>query len=323
MSNKSVGRALANMDSIQYLSLMGGQVSNAKNTGIDFTNYAVWKYFKMLSAYALNRVRWTSDSLSPEELRLIEWNIFFYGMCAMVRPRITRNGFSFQSPKPRIYRCVFTEHNLRSGQPFRINIVNAQNSKVIVDTSYCQDDFVIFSDEFLWAQHNNPFSNVAWEFANKLYELDLVFNANSHRNRMPFIFNNAAMSKTKDGRDVEVARPGLSLAEIIRSAFGRNEQFAEVSETMVGRDGFMFEPQYVENQTLELIDAQKKLYQAYFELLGLYTNKEKTGVYTVKRLQEDGDETPDYITECMKGSRVLSLRQAVEKFHISLELEIL
>lgn len=324
MGNKSAGRVLAQMDNIRYTALMGGSISpQARNTGIDFTNYAVWKYFKMLMIYALNRVKWSSTTLTDEELRLIEWNIFFYGVCAMVRPKIVIDGFKFISPKPRIYQCAFTEINFRTGAPFKISLVNSQNAKVIIDPNYNDDEFVIFTDEFLWSQNNNPFSHVAWEFANKLYELDLAFNANSHRNRMPFVFNNAAITKNIDGVGFETVHPGISIAEIMRSAFGRNEQFVEVPENMVGKDGFMHEPQYVENQMLEHIEAQKKLYQAYFELLGLYTNKEKSGVYTVKRLQEDGDESPDYITECLLSSRVLSLKRAVEMFGITLRLEVI
>lgn len=322
MGNKDAGRAVAALPNALYMRAMGADVQNLKNTGVAFTNWEVFKYFKLLREYAVNRVKWTSTHIPDEELRLIEWNIFHYGKCAMLRPKIIKNGVKFQLQQPKIYQCNFTEINNRNGRPESISIINEQSKHFIIDVNYKQDEFTIFTDEFLFAQDANPFIYVAWEFACKLHELDLAFNANSHRQRMPFVFNNGASEIEKDGTFNVVANKGVSIAEIMRSAYGRNEQFVEIPQSMIGTNGFMHEPQFVNNEMLNHIQAQKMLYQAYFELLGLYTNKEKSGVYTVKALQEDGDQSPDYITAVMKNTRIICAREACDKFGIDLVMEV-
>lgn len=322
MGNKDTGRAIAALDNTTYMSVMGADVQNLKNTGISFTNAEVFKYFKLLRDYALHRIKWTSDSIPEQELRLIEWNIFHYGKCAMLKPKIIKNGIKFQVDTPKIYQCNYTDINMRNGRPEKISLLNEQSKNFIIDINYTADEFVIFTDSFMFASNSTPFIFLAWEFACKLHELDLAFNANSHKLRMPFVFNNGASEVDKNGVFNVIANKGVSIAEIMRSAYGRNEQFVEIPETMVGTNGFMHEPQYVNNEMLNHIEAQKKLYQAYFELLGLYTNKEKSGVYTIKDLQKNGDETGDYITDTMKNTRLLCAREACEKFNINLSLEV-
>lgn len=297
--------------------------ANMINTGSSFTNFEVMKYFKLLRTYALNRCRWTSDHMPEEELRLIEWNIFHYGVCAMLKPRITKNNVRFTSARPKIYQCNFTDINYRNGRPLKITISNQESRHFIIDTEYDEKDFTIFTDEFLFAQSTNPMVNIAWEYACKLHELDLAFNANSHRLRMPFVFNTASQSHDNTNNHAPVLNSGISVAEIMRSAFGRNEQFIEIPESTVSKDGFMHEPQYVNNHMLEHIEAQKKLYQAYMEILGLYTDKEKTGSYKVRRLQEEGDDSPDFITETYKSTRILCAKEASLKFGINLIVEII
>lgn len=322
MSNKTAGRAVAALPNVAYMGVMGADVTNIKNSGISFTNGEVFKYFKLLREYALHRIKWLSDSISEHELRLIEWNIFHYGKCAMLRPKIIRNGVKFELKDPKIYQCNYTDINYRNGRPFSISIVNQQSRHFIIDVNYNDSEFVIFTDDFLFSHDSNPFIHIAWEFACKLHELDLAFNANSHRNRMPFVFNNGASEVEKDGTFNVIANKGVSIAEIMRSAYGRNEQFVEIPQSMVGTTGFMHEPRYVKNDMLDHIEAQKKLYQAYFELLGLYTNKEKSGVYTVKELQKNGDETGDYITDIMRNTRLMCAKEACLKFNINLSMEV-
>lgn len=324
MGNKDAGRAIAGLENISYHRSMGAEVTNNKNvdnTGISFVNYEVLMYFRLLRNYGLNRCLWTSNTIPPEELRLIEWNIFHYGKCAMLRPKIIRDNVKFQLPTPKIYQCNFIDVNQRNGRPERIDIINEHSKYFIIENTYEAGEFTVFSDEYLYSQSPAPFVHIAWEFANKLHELDLAFNANSHRNRMPFVFNNAAIKEDKDNRSIVYNR-GTSIAEIMRGAYGRNEQFVEISESMVGKDGFMHEPRYVKNDLLDHIEAQKKLFQSYFELLGLYTNKDKTGVYTVKRLQEDGDESGDFITDTLKCNRLICMREACKTFGIDMALEI-
>lgn len=325
MGKKSAGRKINNLPPLDYVNIMGGEInSSIKNTGISFTNHEVVKYFKLLRSYALNRIRWTSDTIPEHELRLIEWNIFHYGKCAMLRPKIIKNNVNFRLSTPKIYRCAYTDINYRTLRPTRISIVNQQSHQYIIDVNYNFDEFVIFTDEFLNAQDPMPFVNIAWEYACKLHELDLAFNANSHRNRMPFVFNNAGLDKIeKDGIFAYVADKGVSIAEIMRSAYGRNEQFVEIPESMVGRDGFMHEPRYVKNDMLDHIDAQRKLYESYLELLGLYTLKEVKGVYTIKDIQSSGDETGDFITDVYKRTRILCAKEASKMFNINLTLEVI
>lgn len=323
IGNKDIGRAINAMPFDQYITTMGGNIENMRNTGISFTNWEVFKYFKMLREYALGRIRWTSSTLPEHELKLIEWNIFHYGRCAMLRPVIKNNGVKFQIKQPRIYQCNYTDINFRNGRPNTISIINNPSNKLVIEANYDADEFVIFTDEFLFPHKPNPFIHVAWEFACKLHELDLAFNANSHRMRMPFVFNNGATEIEKDGTFKLVANRGISIAELMRSAYGRNEQFIEIPESMVGTTGFMHEPQHVDMHILELIEAQKKLYQAYLELLGLYTNKEKSGVYTIKDLQENGDESGDFITKVAKNNRLSCAREAALKFNIDLVMEVI
>lgn len=321
-----MGRQIASLPIDQYMQLMGGNVNSAsyhQNSGIFFTNFEVWKYFKILRLYALNRIKWTSDQISEEELRLIEWNIFHFGFCAMIKPKIIRNNLKIQFNKPKIYRCAFTEINVRTGYPYKISIVNQNTKGFVIDNNYNSDEFVIFTDEFSPAENVNPFAYVAWEFANKLHDIDLAFNANAHKLRFPFLFSNGGTQTEKDGTVRRIPIIGNSIAETVRSTMGRNEMFAEIPEHMVGNNQFMYEPQYVNNDLINLIDAQKKIYERYFELLGLYTNPEKGGAYTVKRLQESGDETGDYITETLKSTRILCAKRASEMFKINLKVRVL
>lgn len=325
MSNKDNGRAIAKLPNIDYLKVMGANVENSinlQNTGINFTNWEIYKYFTLLRNYALNRIKWTSNMISEKELRLIEWNIFHYGKCAMVRPRVLGKTIKMILPTYKIYQCNFTKINLRNGEPIDISIINSYNDKYLIDVNYNQDEFAIFTDQFIFNDQNVPFVYVAWEYACKLYELDLMFNANSHKNRMPMVFASAKIDADKMGTNVN-SRGTVSIAELMRSAYGRNEQFVEIPSDMVEDGKLIYETAREENYTDLYLDSQQKLFERYFELLGLYTNKERKGVYTVKDLQKDGDETGDFRTECLKSTRRLCAEDASLKFGIDLTLEVM
>lgn len=322
MGNKTAGRAMAALPFGAYTRLMGGDVTNLQNSGSSFTNLEVFKYFKELRTYALNRVRWLSDKIPEDELRLIEWHIFHTGYCAMLRPKIQKNNVKFVAPMVKIYNCNFVNVNNRNGWPRKINILNSQNDLTIVFPDYFDDEFVIFTDEYLFPSTTTPLQNLAWEYACKLHELDLAFNANSHRLRMPFVFSNAGAETESDGTFNMVAGRGIGVAETMRSAFGRNEQFVEIPDAIVG-EHFLHEPQHVQNHMLEHLEAQKKLYDAYFQRIGLQINKEKAGSYTVKELQQEGDQTPNYITKCVKSTRQLCAEKAANMFGITLTMEII
>ena len=324
MGNKDAGRDLRDMEFSDYMRNMGGEI-NWSSSGNEFPTLGVYKWYKLLRGYYLNRFRWLSDNIDETELKLIEWDIFHYGFCAMLRPKIIRDGVKFTATQYKIYRCQFTNINHRNGKPHTISILNQNtNTNMIIDVNYSDDEFVIFTDEYLFPQHTVPFSRIAWEYANKLYEVDLAFNANSHKNRMPFVFNTGRRGETKDNQTFNIiAKVGVGLAELMRSAFGRNEQFIEVSENMVGESGFLHEPRYIENLLPAHIETQKRLIDAYMELIGLYTSKDRKGVYVVQALQEQGDESGDFITHSLQLERLRSAQEAANKFGITLSLEVI
>jgi len=318
MGNKDNGRAVNNLEFLEYIKAHGGMIGN---TGISFTNFECWKYFRLLRDYFLNRIEWISPQIPQIELRLIEWNIFHIGFCAMVRPVIIKNNVKYKLPEPKIYQCVYTELNRRTGEPTKINLTNVENKNITLQTEYNSNDFVIFTDEFLFANQSNPFCHIAWEYACKMHELDLMFNANSHKLRMPLVFNNASIQTDEKGKKI-MNHQDIGISEIIRSAIGRNEQYVEIPQNMVGSN-FLHEPQYIDNDIVKYIEAHKKLLESYMELLGLYTNREKSGVYTVKDLQVNGDETGEYITETIKTTRVMRAKEAVNKFQIDLRIQVI
>lgn len=324
MSNKSIGRLINNLPVQQYIPVMGGTVTNhLQNTGINFTNFAVYKYFHILRDYFLNRVIWSSPEIDEEELRLIEWNIFHYGKCALLKPKIKKDSIIFQFKEPKFYQCNYTETNQRTGQPHKINITNLNTyNKLPICNEYYYNEFVIFTDQFLYAGNPLPFSHIAWEYACKLHELDLAFNANSHKNRLPLLLNTSS-PKENSGKYFNIHHPKNLVSEVVRSALGTNEQFVEIPEDLVSRDGFLHEPKNVNNYTAEHLETQKKIYEMYFEQLGLYTNKEKMGTYTVKDLQKTGDETGDFRTSVFKSTRLLSAKKACKMFNINLSMELI
>lgn len=316
--SKKIGKALKNMPFVDYQKFMGGIVEQVETTQTGYNNpiTEVQKYYRILREYAVGRFKWTSDTMTDAELRLIEWHIFHKGYCAIVKPKIKAKGGYIITKDPKVFNCVFSDMNQRTLTPDKITISNYEGQPFNMCHEYARGEFAIISDDFLHVNTSVPFSHTAWEFANKLYELDLAFNANSVKSRLPAVFN--PVYGNEDG-----TRRGNKLAELFRSALGRNEQFVEVDGSMVGPQGLMHEPKNTENRLLEYIEAQKKLYQAYLELLGLYTNKEKSGVYTVKDLQENGDESGDFITKVAKENRLHGARQAAEKFGINLSVRVM
>lgn len=330
MGNKDIGRAYAKMDNIEYTKAMGGTIdgitiNHRRNaTGTSWTTRDVYKYFKLLSNYAMCRCKWTSPQIPEYELRLIEYYLFYYGRCAMLYPLVRLSPYQcYKIDKLKIFQCTPENINARNKRPRSITIVNNSKSRFVLETRYFADEYVIFTDEFLQSPDTNPFFYVTQEFANKLHEVDLAFKMNTNQLRMPFVFNGVKLEKDDIEKDIRGVATGNSLAEIMRSAFGRNEAFVNIPQNLVGSDKFMHEPQYVTNRLLEYIEVQKKLIQQFLEFLGLFTAKDKTGVYTVKRLQEEGDESPSYITDVWKNNRLICAREAVNKFNIDLTLEII
>lgn len=323
MGNKDAGRALRSMDMEDYVEVMGGSSTNYKNTGINFPNNQVWRYFKLLRDYALNRIQWRSNKVDERELRLIEWNIFHYGFCAMVQPTITRNGIKMKTDKLKIFQCVLVDPNPRNGRAGSINIVNNYQSRIPIDITYGPEDFVIFTDEFAFPNSGLPFVNLAWEYANKLYEVDLVFDSVAGKMRAPIVYNGGSDTTPENSYNLPNNPGSQTVADIMKAAYDRRAKHVVLTENQVGRDGLIYPPPDVPTTLAELIDAQDRLYEAYFKTLGLYTNKDKTGSYTVKELQEEGDETGDFRTEVWKSNRLICAKEAALKFDIDLELKVM
>lgn len=326
MGNKDAGRELLMLPWEEYVEKMGGTSDhrsrqvNGRSTGNDYDNRAIFKYYNELRGYALNRVRWMCPEIPNHELRKIEWELFHQGFCAMVRPRVLTNRLVYTSPHPRVYRCTFTNINRRNGRPRTISLIDNYTDAVVVDINYVEEDFVIFTDQFMFANQGIPFYNTAWEYANKLYNIDLNFKSNSQKQRIPILFNDAGTKKDDDG-GWRIKRFFTSIAEMVGSAISRNEQYMSVPEDTVGKDGLLHETQYVTNELSAYLEAQDKIYDGYFRQLGLYTNKEKRGTYVVKEEQQDGDETGDFRTWCWKSTRLMCAEEASEKFKIHLGLE--
>lgn len=329
VSNRAKGNAVKNLDYLSYFAAHGGIINvDDKSSTFAKNNIGVFKYFSLLRDYTLNRVRWTSPQIDEYELRLIEWHIFNRGFCAMLRPKIYLKNVKnliYEKPEYMIYPCSFTKTNPRNGRVMTISIDTSNIYNIIIEPNYNHTDFTIFTHNYLQSHFSSTYSNYAWEYANKIFEVDLSFNANARKMRMPFIFNNGEAVVEINGKKTMIERNGLGVEEIIRSAMEQNEGYVGIQESMVGeKSGFMFEPQHVENFLSEYADLQKSLYNRYLEVIGLYTLRDRTGVYTIKELQEQaGDQTGDYITSSYMRSRLLCAREAAEKFGITLKMELM
>lgn len=327
MGNKEIGRAYASLPFDEYVEAMGGEAFarhqiNPDKTGINYANPHIWMYFDLLMELAVNRVEWYSKQIPKRELKLIEYNIFMHKYCAMVKPRILmQNKTYYQSPHPRIFQCNFTKENFRTGRPERISLVNTFSEYYTLDVNYNADEFVIFTDKLAFPQYGVPFCRIAWEYACKFYEHDLTFNSNSQKMRLPVLYNDRGVKP--DSKNLYgIKAVTQSIAEIVRSALGRNEMHVSIPEDNVSENGVLHETQYVQNELPTLIESQTNLWDKYFELLGIYTNKEKRGSYTVKDLQERGDGSENYRTHILTRTRVNCMEEAAELFKIDLGLEV-
>lgn len=333
-----VSSMMNSMDTATYTTTMGGTVSggtttdNFKNTGVNSPHSAVNRYFNILYNYYCNRYEYHSKILSQQELRLIEHYLFYRNSVAFVYPRFRRGKEILQINTPRVYPFNITAFNTRNLEPTRINIIGTGNtdgfnamSGLEIDTVYNASEFEIITDKYNYRQAQPTPQVIAWEFANKLYEYDLMFNANSTKQRLPIIFNNGAKSTTysnaKGNKDKTYVYQFIqSVAETIRGAFDRQEQFAEISEDRVGDKGVMHEVSQ-ENRTLEYLEGQDKLYNQYLELIGISPVREQTGVYVNKEIQTDNVQTTDYKTYVGLRNRQVCLNRINERFNLDITVE--
>lgn len=311
MGNKDLGRSVANQPFIEYMNDMGA-VSPNKNDGVFSPGMGVSMYLDILRDYYLNRFVWESNKIDEDEFRTAESIIFDRGYCVLLKPVLkTATGF-LKSPKIKAFFCSYLSNNVYNGIPDKISVYTDNLKNVDMVYEYGKEDFVILSDSFDRYNTHVPFKYIALEYANKLLNVDLAFEANINKLRMPMVFNNGNM---KDKNDKLLPRANtIGLAEIFRGAFGRRELFVEVPEKMVGVNGFMHEAKNVNSEILNYVEAQNKLYNSFLELLGVKTVKEKKGVYT-GAIQDTGeDETEDYVTTVRLNNRLYGARQLAKKF---------
>ncbi len=320
MSNKARGKLLKNMGNIEYIKTMGGTVDNTLDTGTVPANYRVNYYINQLKNYSVNRYKWISPNMRQIDLNLIEENLFYNGTTVLVKPTLTKyvNNYKckFYYDTVKTYRYNVVRYNIRTNEPYSINLYKYNE---LIDIQYNSNDFVIINDTLINDRYYNTQYQLAYEYANKLYELDLAFNNNSHKMRFPLIFSNTAISD-KDTLGVG----GLvttTNARIVKDAYNRNEVFVQLSDDTVSKKGLLYEQEHADNYLIDFLNTQEKLYEEYFNLIGLYTNKEKNGVYENKELQNE-DERGNYITKINYANRAQKIQEIKDKFKIEISLEV-
>ena len=295
MGKRQISQEINNMDNIAYTAMMGGSVQNwgDRDTGINQAVGVVYRYFNKLRDYGVNRYRWTSNILRPIELQLIEWNFFMWGKAAVVYPVYFHNRINsgvrrgIRVNKPHIFNAHIVLQNLRTSEVLKINIIdNYMNGLMMpLKREYSYKEFGMLTDQYnLFPVANVPLWRTAWEFANKLYELDLTFNSNAHKQRIPLMFDNG-VSPPQDTKQ-HYNMGNFDVADLVNAAMQRNEQIVTVPKPRVGDSILHQTNQYNENNLMEYIVAQRKLYDEYFELIGVDVIQEKHGVYQAKDVQE-------------------------------------
>lgn len=237
----------------------------------------------------------------------------------MIQPKVVRNGVILEL-SPRIFKYASVQYNTRTMAPLEISVVQSGSAEIMSNT---YKKFVIFKDTYGYTELSlGTFCNLAWEYACKLYELDLMFNANSHKMRFPIVFNKKSQVKDKDQARL-FSGLGTGLAEIFKGAFNRHEVFVEVDSAIIPERGLVSIPDFPANYTSEYIETQKRLIESYMELLGLSIDRDRKGSYTVARIQETGSDVPNYVTQTMMYPRLLSMKECSRIFGIDIEIQVI
>jgi hypothetical protein len=164
-------------------------------------------------------------------------------------------------------------------------------------------------------------AHVAWEYANKLYELDLTFNANATKQRIPLVFNNGV----SDGRELtgQIYNQGNTTAgSIVRDAIARNEQFIEIPQSQIGEKGLLHSTnQYNENNLKDYIETQRRILDEYLELIGIEGKQEKHGVYESKDVQERSMGNNNYKALIGLRNRRFHAENANKRFNLDLRVQ--
>lgn len=329
MGKSYISNIMNNMNTSEYTMSMGGNIQSlsSRDNGISQPTNTVYRYFNLLRDYTVNRYTWQSNIIEPIDLQLIEWLFFMTGKACLIYPTFFSNndknkGIRIKTPS--IFNTTITHQNQRTSEVLKVNVVdNYINSLFMpLKREYIYKDFAMLSCNYtLFPINNIPMCNVAWEYANKLYELDLTFNANATKQRIPLLFNNG----TNDNRLLKGQSYNMSnttAGTIVRDAIARNEQFVEIPQSQVGEKGLLHSTnQYNENNLSEYIETQRRIMDEYLELIGIEGKQEKHGVYESKDVQMRSMGNNNYKALIGLRNRRFHAENANKRFNLDLRVE--
>lgn len=326
MSKSEVSATMNGMSTSEYMLAMGGNVQNMsdRDTGISQPVNTVYRYFDLLRNYTVNRYTWQSDILNPHDLQLIEWLFFMTGKACLIYPtfyssRHREKGIRIKTPS--IFNTNITLQNMRTSEVLKVTVIdNFVNALFMpLKRDYCYKDIAMLSCNYtLFPVNNVPLFHVAWEYANKLYELDLTFNANATKQRIPLVFNNGV----SDGRELMYNTGNATAGTLVRDAIARNEQFIEIPQSQVGEKGLLHSTnQYNENNLAEYIETQRRIMDEYLELIGIEGKQEKHGVYESKEVQERSMGNNNYKALIGLRNRRFHAEQANKRFGLDIRVQ--
>ena len=328
MSKGSTRNYYNNMSQENYVKSMGGSASNLINndSGINHPNAVVYRYFNMLRDYTLNRYEWHSDILSPSDLQLIEWLFFMTGRACIIYPTFySRNNSTkgIKIKRPFIFNTNITLQNMRTSEPLKINIIDSYVNALFMPLkrNYNFTEFGMLSSNYTHFPANNiPMWYTAHEFANKLYEYDLTFNANATKQRLPGMIDNGVVESDKKSNDRKNYNIGnFTTGDLIRDALSRNEQLIEIPSSQLGKNGILHHTnQFNENNLHEYLAGQRKLIDEYLESIGVEILQEKHGVYQAVEVQEMSLGNNNYKATVGLRNRRYHANEVNKKFDLDL-----
>lgn len=334
MGKGEVSAKMNGMSTSEYVEAMGGTVTMTtgtggqrdRDTGINQSVNTVYRYFNILRNYAVNRYTWQSDIIAPHDLQLIEWLFFMTGKACLIYPTF----FSNNNPScgirvkiPSVFNTNIVFQNMRTSNVLKVNIIDSYTNALAqpLKRDYVFSDFAMLSDQYtLFPANNIPLFHTAWEYANKLYELDLTFNSNATKQRIPLLFNNGVNDIRQNGQNYNIGNFGVG--DIVREAMSRNEQFLEVPQSQVGEKGLLHNTnQYQENNLQAYIETQRKIYDEYFELIGVEVVQEVHGVYQTQDVQMNQMANNNYKALIGLRNRRFHAEQANRRFGLDLRVQ--
>lgn len=329
MSKSEVSARMNGMSTQEYMLAMGGNVQTMadRDTGIAQPVNTVYRYFNLLRDFTVNRYTWQSEIIKPQDLQLIEWLFFMTGKACLIYPtffsvRDRCKGIRIKTPS--VFNTNITLQNQRTSEVLKVNVVDNYVNPLFMPLKrdYSFKDFAMLSCNYtLFPINNVPMYHVAWEYANKLYELDLTFNANATKQRIPLLFNNGTNDSRKDhGQSYNMGN--FTAGDLVREAMARNEQFAEIPQSQIGEKGLLHNTnQYNENNLSDYIETQRRIMDEYLELIGIEGKQEKHGVYESKEVQERSMGNNNYKALIGLRNRRFHAEAANKRFGLDLRVQ--